>query len=319
MSVNRYNSTTGELEKIAGGTLYADAPVGAIQAYGGSTAPSGWLLCQGQAVSRTEYADLFKAIGTAFGEGDTSTTFNIPDLREATTKGAGLSVKSPYHYDNAGLKVGQYVIDQLMRHDHKVYVRDTGHSHTMNYDDNAQYAPGAYGFLSPMKPTTSPRNAVTESGNANIQVNSNSSFDGTANTTSTAGTGVTNEVKAVGVNYIIKAKQIAVPTDIQSAIEEQNSYSTEETYTGKRWIDGKPIYRKVVEKIVSLPGNTWTSTGINVSEIDILCNCAMLNSNKYAFGGFYTSIVSNQLDVYCVSDANWNASTFILEYTKITD
>lgn len=37
------------------------------------------------------------------------------------------------------------------------------------------------------------------------------------------------------------------------------------------------------------------------------------------YGGFYTSIVSNQLEVYCVSDANWNASTFILEYTKIAD
>lgn len=220
MPVYEYKASSNKLNLVAGGTFYADAPIGSIIPYGGATAPSGWLLCQGQAVSRAEYAELFKAIGIAFGEGDGSTTFNVPDLREATTKGAGLSVKSPYHYDNAGLKVGQYVIDQLMRHDHNVYVRDTGHSHTMNYDNNAQYAPGAYGFLSPMKPTTSPRNAVTESGNAQIQVNSNSGFDGTANTTSTAGTGVTNEVKAVGVNYIIKAKQSPVPADFMNAVDD---------------------------------------------------------------------------------------------------
>ena len=82
MSVNRYNSTTGELEKIAGGFLYAEAPIGSIIPYGGTTAPSGWLLCQGQAVSRTEYADLFNAIDTNYGSGDGSSTFNLPTLTQ---------------------------------------------------------------------------------------------------------------------------------------------------------------------------------------------------------------------------------------------
>ena len=95
-------------------------------------------------------------------------------------------------------------------------------------------------------------------------------------------------------------------------------YSTEETKTGMTWIDGKPIYRKVIEKHITLAGNSWNSSGIDISEIDTLCNCVMLNS-KLAFGGFYTAKVSNQLYVYCVSDANWNAHTVILEYTKTTD
>ena len=55
-------------------------PVGAICQYGGSTAPSGYLMCNGQAVSRTTYADLFKAIGTSFGAGDGVTTFNVPNF-----------------------------------------------------------------------------------------------------------------------------------------------------------------------------------------------------------------------------------------------
>ena len=56
-------------------------PSGVIMQYAGSSAPSGYLLCQGQAVSRTTYATLFTAIGTNYGVGDGSTTFNVPDLR----------------------------------------------------------------------------------------------------------------------------------------------------------------------------------------------------------------------------------------------
>lgn len=56
-------------------------PVGTIVAYGGAAAPSHWLLCDGSAVNRTTYAKLFTAISTAYGVGDGSTTFNLPDLR----------------------------------------------------------------------------------------------------------------------------------------------------------------------------------------------------------------------------------------------
>lgn len=55
-------------------------PSGAFTWYCGSSAPTGWLECDGSAVSRTTYSDLFTAIGTTFGSGDGSTTFNIPDL-----------------------------------------------------------------------------------------------------------------------------------------------------------------------------------------------------------------------------------------------
>jgi len=57
------------------------APPGVVLPYAGASAPSGWLLCYGQAVSRTTYADLFAAISTTYGTGDGSTTFNVPDLR----------------------------------------------------------------------------------------------------------------------------------------------------------------------------------------------------------------------------------------------
>lgn len=55
-------------------------PAGIVMPFAGSTAPQGYLLCDGSAVSRTDYADLFAAIGTTYGSGDGSTTFNVPDL-----------------------------------------------------------------------------------------------------------------------------------------------------------------------------------------------------------------------------------------------
>ena len=56
-------------------------PAGTLLPYGGSSAPTGYLLAYGQAVSRTTYSALFAVVGTSFGAGDSSTTFNVPDMR----------------------------------------------------------------------------------------------------------------------------------------------------------------------------------------------------------------------------------------------
>lgn len=66
-----------------------DVITGTILAYGGSSVPSGYLDCDGSAVSRTIYAALFSAIGTTWGAGDGSTTFNLPDLRGRAVIGSG--------------------------------------------------------------------------------------------------------------------------------------------------------------------------------------------------------------------------------------
>jgi microcystin-dependent protein len=69
-----------------GGTVGA-VPIGSVTAFAGSSAPSGWLLCGGQTVSRTQYSSLFSIIGTTYGAGDGSTTFALPDLRGRTIAG----------------------------------------------------------------------------------------------------------------------------------------------------------------------------------------------------------------------------------------
>ena len=77
----------------------AAVPTGCVQAFAGNTLPDGWLLCDGSAVDRTLYAALFNVIGTTYGSGNSSTTFNLPNLTNkfiqgnataGTVKSAGL-------------------------------------------------------------------------------------------------------------------------------------------------------------------------------------------------------------------------------------
>ncbi|WP_051945679.1 tail fiber protein [Verrucomicrobium sp. BvORR106] len=72
---------------IAGSAVASYLPPGCIVPYGGTTAPTGWLFCYGQAVSRSAYAGLFTALGTTYGAGDGTTTFNLPDLRGRVAAG----------------------------------------------------------------------------------------------------------------------------------------------------------------------------------------------------------------------------------------
>jgi microcystin-dependent protein len=62
-------------------------PIGVVNPFAGATAPSGWLLCAGQAVSRSQYSGLFAVISTTYGAGDGSTTFAVPDLRGRVVAG----------------------------------------------------------------------------------------------------------------------------------------------------------------------------------------------------------------------------------------
>jgi microcystin-dependent protein len=83
------NTTTNAIERDNGTTwdeVASLTPPGAIQAYGGATAPGGWLLCDGTSCLRTAYPALFTAIGTAFGAAD-GAHFNVPDFRGRFLRG----------------------------------------------------------------------------------------------------------------------------------------------------------------------------------------------------------------------------------------
>lgn len=105
-------------------------PAGEVAAFARNTAPDGWLVCNGQAVSRTTYARLFAAIGTTFGAGNGSSTFNIPDLRGEFVRGwdAGRGVDS-------GRLFGTSQSFSMQSHNHAI--NDPGHSHPFRVEARA--------------------------------------------------------------------------------------------------------------------------------------------------------------------------------------
>lgn len=81
-NIYTYDDENETLVSVGGGAGGGDStPIGTVEAYAGANAPNGYLLCDGSAVSRTTYKDLFRVIGTTYGSGDGSTTFNLPDIK----------------------------------------------------------------------------------------------------------------------------------------------------------------------------------------------------------------------------------------------
>jgi microcystin-dependent protein len=72
---------TGWIDLAVASGAEAEIPTGTVSQFAGSAAPTGWMLCDGSAISRSVYSDLFGVVGTTYGAGDGSTTFNLPDLR----------------------------------------------------------------------------------------------------------------------------------------------------------------------------------------------------------------------------------------------
>lgn len=89
----RRNTTAHGTLTVTGNTTFTGGvnllPAGIVMWYGFTTAPTGWLECNGSAVSRTTYANLFAVIGTTFGTGDGSTTFNLPNQARRVIVGRG--------------------------------------------------------------------------------------------------------------------------------------------------------------------------------------------------------------------------------------
>ncbi len=91
-------------------------PAGTVLSFLGASAPSGFLLCNGQTVSRTTYSNLFALIGTTYGAGDGSTTFGIPNFQGCFLRGNGTQTISSIAYTSAALGTAQ--ADALQGHAH---------------------------------------------------------------------------------------------------------------------------------------------------------------------------------------------------------
>jgi len=122
------------------------SPVGSMTMFAGSSAPSGWLLCNGNAVSRTTYASLFSVIGITYGSGDGSTTFNVPDLLGRVPMGAGTGTGLTAR--TLGAEIGSesttLTSSHIPQHSHtidhghadNISANQAGHTHTIGYQSD---------------------------------------------------------------------------------------------------------------------------------------------------------------------------------------
>ena len=122
----KYKNNSEWQNVIAGGDTI---PIGTIVPFTGTTAPTNWLICDGSEISRITYEDLFTKIGTSFGEGNGTDTFNLPDLRGRIPIGAGSSDNDTHNFA-LGSTGGEYehtlTLAEMPSHKHNLIWYDAG-------------------------------------------------------------------------------------------------------------------------------------------------------------------------------------------------
>lgn len=119
----------GEDGAVGAAGTDAQLPIGAIIPFGGTSEPAGWLFAHGQAISRETYAELFAVIGTTFGAGNGSTTFNLPDMKQNYPRGVGATtptagVLQATIGQQFGADGSHIIIENIPPHAHAINARD---------------------------------------------------------------------------------------------------------------------------------------------------------------------------------------------------
>jgi microcystin-dependent protein len=201
------NPDTNKWEEVflppTGDTL----PVGSISAYGGEKIPTNWLKCNGEAISRTDYPDLFKAIGTTYGSGDGSKTFNLPDLSERVAVGNAGDGEFSLG-TTGGEKTHTLTVDEM-----------PSHNHTLRWD----------------------KEGGTGSGNGVLLKDGYMQTTYNYLTANTGGSKAHNNMQPyIALNFIIKAKQsVGVVGTVTSNINDINDNAVPNAKTVKSYASKK--------------------------------------------------------------------------------
>jgi microcystin-dependent protein len=213
---------------------------GTIIPYGGSSAPSGFLLCDGSAVSRTTYSTLFGVISTTFGSGDGSTTFNVPDLRgrvvagkdnmggSAASRLTGTTMSPDGNTLGAtgGEQTHTLTTGELASHTHTASVTDPGHHHDLwgsNANANNNYAGFGQSFITGVMGEVGTASGGTPAAYTNAGAGHQLVIDSTTGTTvsnATAGSGTAhnNVQPTLILNYIIATVDTAAGTGTVTSV-----------------------------------------------------------------------------------------------------
>lgn len=189
------------------GSVVNVTPPGLMFPYAGTSAPAGYLLCDGSAVSRATYSDLFDVIGTTYGSGDGSSTFNLPDLRGRVIAGqddmggtsanrlTGLSngVNGDTFAATGGLESFTVATANMPSHTHTGTTSSGGsHNHTESeFNEGSQISPGG----------NASKGGSEESGNTSSDGSHTHTFTTAA---SGSGTALGHIQPTIILNYIIK-------------------------------------------------------------------------------------------------------------------
>ena len=184
----RFNTTLTQFEGYNGsawGEIANGVPAGSIFTFASTTVPSGYLECNGAAVSRSTYATLFATISTTFGVGDGSSTFNLPDLRGQFVRGWANNATGT---GDDGRSFASSQADQNKTHGHTASVTDPGHKHVTKghgtQDDGGSNVTGS----------TSGGTSSTSMNDANTGISVSVASDG----------GAEVRVKNIALMYVIK-------------------------------------------------------------------------------------------------------------------
>lgn len=188
-------------------SLLRTTNIGEVKMYAGSTAPKGWLICDGASISRTKYAKLFSVIGTAYGSGDGSTTFSIPDMRGRTAIGVGTGNATGATAHNLATKGGNEDLI-VPYHNHSVSastgaITGGSHAHDIYYRTKTNIGSGTAGWWvlgSATTHTGSSSNTITSKTHSHDLPAHNTNYAGSSGNTTGA-----NMQPYLTLNYIIFA------------------------------------------------------------------------------------------------------------------
>jgi len=177
--------------------LNKNTPIGEIKMFGGATAPEGFLFCRGQEINRTTYADLYAIVGTYFGVGNGSTTFNLPDTQGRTVFGVSTTDGTFGLGDTGGSKT----INVYHRH---YYSHTHTHYHTHTYSGTTSYEDDEDSFDSGSDDGANAEHRHTYSGTTS-GANVGSTSGPNTNYTNYSGSSTLNSLNPfVTMNFIIK-------------------------------------------------------------------------------------------------------------------
>lgn len=269
------------------------APVGSYLYLEKKSNPQGYLYCDGSTFDETAYPALFQYLGTNV----------LPDWRELGAKGAEKnttlifdSTETDPRTGQAGTQnhdvftQGEFKDDQLQDHGHKIRCG-----------------------------TVNPPTGIMDTTNGSDDYRNNSVQD-----VVNARAGTVTRGKSRAVFVYIKATSGLTENqqeNVLNTINENNSYSTEETATGAKWIDGKPIYRKVLS--AELPSGTgyFDIGAVNIPNLSLIVNAQV---NRIVGSGYQvmnTGVVlyNGHIEIEQIYTGAASTCLVILEYTKTTD